>query len=276
MSFNRALIVMKSYLGDTVMASPLVRGVAKHSKAMDIFGSPIVEPILRYPDFRIRVHDPGDLSRLPQLWKAAMQVRQGHYDIAFVVNRSFRSALLVRLAGIKARVGHTTEGRGFLLNERVPYESEKNEAECYLDLLSATGHSFDLDERLPSLWISPEEKVIASQLLEGGSIGIQPGARHEYKQIPTHVLREVGQGLIDRGHKLVFVGGPEEEPAVQALGLPGVSLVGKTSLRESMAVLANLKLVIGGDTGVWALLRLPFLAQLLRANGAGSAPLIKS
>lgn len=249
MRFERSLVVLKNYLGDTVMASSLVREVARHSGAIDLLGAPLVEQILRFEDFRARAHDPGNLNRPAQLWKMARQVRQGQYDVAFIVNRSFRSALLVRMAGIPIRVGHATEGRGRLLTHKVPYDQDRNEAECYLDLLRPLNlWSPDLAVQ-PRLWLSEAELAQGRQMVNGSAAGLQAGARHPYKQIPVPILREIASQLSkDKG--LVYFGGKEEEPLLNQVGAPGVDLVGKTTVRETMAALANLKTMVGGDTGV--------------------------
>ncbi|MBC8063407.1 MAG: glycosyltransferase family 9 protein [Chlorobia bacterium] len=246
MRFERSLVVLKNYLGDSVMASPLVRSVAAISGATDVLGAPVVEQIFRFPNFRARFYDPGNLSKLGQLLRMVKRVREGKYEVAFIVNRSFRSALLAKLAGIPKRVGHATEGRGWLLTDRVPYHPTKNEALCYLDLLQGAEPDFTK----PELFASDEERERGKELLSGATIGIQPGARHEYKQIPIPVWQAVGRRLIDQGGKLAFIGGVEERGLLGELQLPGVDLIGRTTLRETIGVVANLELMIGGDTGV--------------------------
>jgi ADP-heptose:LPS heptosyltransferase len=56
------------------------------------------------------------------------------------------------------------------------------------------------------------------------------------------------------GMTLAFVGGREEAPFAKAvqetLDRPVVNLVGKCSIRETMAVLGAGRCVIGGDTGL--------------------------
>ncbi|MGL1297071.1 glycosyltransferase family 9 protein, partial [Vibrio parahaemolyticus] len=69
----------------------------------------------------------------------ARRLRAGRFDVALVVNRSFRSALTARLADIRVRCGHSVERRGMLLTHPVRYDWKKNEAECYLDLGRALG-----------------------------------------------------------------------------------------------------------------------------------------
>jgi heptosyltransferase II len=246
--FERSLVVLKNYLGDTVMASPLVRSVAAESKATDILGSPVVEQLLRYPSFRARYYDPGNLANMAQLFRMVKQVKEGHYQAAFLVNRSFRSALLVRLAGIPVRIGHATEGRGGMLTSKIPYHPTKNEAECYLDLLRTVQVTPSVTR--PELYVTDEERARGKELVNGATIGIQPGARNDDKQVPIGVWREVARKLADEGHKPAFLGGVEERSLLGELQVQGVDLVGKTTLRETIGALANLKLVLGADTGL--------------------------
>lgn len=246
MHFDRSLIVLKNYIGDSVMASPLVRSVAAVSGATDILASPMVEQICRFPDFRVRFYDPGKLSNVANLMRMAKRVREGTYDVAFIVNRSFRSALLTRLAGIPRRIGHATEGRAWLLTDKIPYHPTKNEALCYLDLLGNESPAFSQ----PELFVSQEERQRGRDLLDGATVGIQLGARHEYKQVPIPVWKALGKRLIESGERLAFLGGAEERELLGEVQLPGVDLVGKTSIRESMGAMAELRMMAGGDTGV--------------------------
>jgi heptosyltransferase-2 len=246
--FERSLIVLKNYIGDTVMASPMVRVVARISGALDILGPPVTEQILRFPDFRSRFHDPGNLGNLRQLLRTAKSVREGHYDVAILVNRSFRSALLVRLAGITKRVGHDTERRGFLLTDRIPYDLDRNEALCYVDLVRSFTQ-IEPDEERPRLELTAQELERGARAIDGAEVGIQLGARHDYKQIPIHTWRKF-LSQIPGGKKVAFIGGPEERSLLGEVASHGTDLVGKTDLRGTMGALANLKVMVGGDTGV--------------------------
>jgi len=245
---ERSLIVLKNYLGDTVMATPLVRSVYAASGSVDVFASRTCEQILRFPDIRLRFAEYVNLKNPMLLFRAARNLRHGKYDCAFIVNRSFRSALMCRLAGIKRRIGHATEGRAKLLTDPVPYDDIKPESACYLDLVKRAG--IEPSSVVPELYVSDSERSTGRELLEGAQVGIQAGARHEYKQVPVDVWRELGSWLTDKGFKLAFFGGAEERPVLGELRLSGVDLVGKTSLRDALGAMANLQLMIGGDTGV--------------------------
>lgn len=246
--FDRTLIVLKDYLGDTVMASPLVRSIAAESKSTELIGSLVIESLLQFPDFRAKCFPAGNLGNVAQLLSMAKRVRTGSYQAAFLVNRSFRSALLVRLAGVPKRIGHATEGRGFLLTTKLRYDMDRNEAQCYLDMARAI--DLPLSVTMPELWISDAERINGRSLISSATVGIQPGARHPFKEVPAAVWRDVGQKLTASGHRLAFFGGQEEQGQMEALGLEGIDLIGKTTIRETLGALAGLKLMIGGDTGV--------------------------
>jgi heptosyltransferase-2 len=174
------------------------------------------------------------------------------FGVAVLVNRSFRSALAARLARIPKRIGFATEGRGFLLTHRVEYDPVKFEAECYLDLLAPLGIAGGSTK--PRLTLAPAEIKSGSLMLCGANVGVQPGARYPEKQLSAEKMAGVAKMLASEGWKPALLGGPDE--AVQAklfaeqLDFEAVTLVGKTSIRMTMGVLANLKLMIGSDTGL--------------------------
>ena len=248
MRFERTLVVLKNYLGDTVMASPLVRSIHADTAQLSILGSPVTEQLLRFPNFSAQFTDPGNLGNAANLFRQATVLRRQRFEAAILVNRSFRSALLVRLARIPVRVGHDTEGRGVLLTHRVEYDLEKNEALCYLDL----AHSIGIEPKFgnPELWISEAEREQGRQLVRTATVGVQPGARHEYKQVPIRIQTEVIEALKSKGCKVAYLGGKEERSLLARLPTPDVDLIGSTTIRETIAALANLRLVVGGDTGV--------------------------
>jgi ADP-heptose:LPS heptosyltransferase len=248
MRFNRCGVLLKNYIGDSVMASPLVRSLAANSGELTLAASPTVLELLRFPNFQPNFVEVGKLSKPAQLWNVARQLRRAKLDAIFLVNRSFRSALAARLSGTLIRVGHSTEGRSWLLTHAVRYDEVENEAQSYLHLAQAL--DIETPFTTPELFVSEEERVAGLNQLQGASVGIQPGARHDYKEIPMPVLLSLADWLQEHGKKIVYFGGPEERGKLAALGDSGVDLVGKTTLRGTLGALSGLELMVGGDTGV--------------------------
>lgn len=252
MSSERALISLKSYIGDAVMTAPLADLVNRNFGHLTIQTSNLVRPVLWSP-LAPRGFVPIDRGHAPwTVWRHARVLRREKIDIVFLVNRSFRAALTMRMAGIPRRVGHPNEGRNGLLTDVVPYEENEFEAWSVLDLIRPLG--IEPSKVRPQLALTDAERSEGARLAQGAHVAIQPGARFPEKQLPRETTIEVARKLQEAGFKLLFVGGPEEKEdslkVASALREPVVDLVGKTSIRQTMGALASLRATLGSDTGV--------------------------
>ncbi len=254
------------FLGDAVMACPMIDSLIDAELHVIVRANPIVQQVLADRAAKAWFVTGGKISGLRPVLKAAQELRAENPDAVLLVNRSFRSALAARLAGVPVRIGHATEGRGFLLSHRIPYDEERFEAECYLDLLGPIGVERSVTK--PKLSITPEERDLGGRLLHdatipgmgnseslhNATIGVQPGARYPEKQLPLHTLAAIANALQEKGYQIAMLGGPDElDDAArfqQAIGGTAIDLVGKCSIRQSLAVLTHLKLMIGSDTGL--------------------------
>lgn len=254
MSSERVLIWLKpNYLGDAVMATPLLDAIIQSvERPFLLAGQPVFQVLQDRLD-RVQPIEALNLGNPLALIKQARALIELRIDTAILVNRSFRSALCARIAGIPNRIGHDTEGRGFLLTSRLRYDQARYEAECYLDLARAAGFGFESAK--PSLQATSEEKGVGKRLLDGAMIGVQPGARYASKRIPLTVMSQVVDGLRSRGLKIALLGGEEEAPQgadlIRSAGEDEIkNFIGSADLREAMGILSNLRLMIGSDTGL--------------------------
>lgn len=234
------------------MVEPLVTTLAESYSHVDVLALPSVQQVLGHLDGQVSFVHMEKVKKLRDTMVQARKIRRKGYDVAFLVNRSFRTAILARLAKIPVRVGHGTEGRSFLLTKSVPYDADDFEAKSYTDLARAL--DLDVKREEPLLAVSKREREEGAVLASGAAVAMQPGARHDYKRVPTDLLAAVGNVVQSKGYRIVFVGGPEEAAAGEALaarlGEPPVNLIGRTSIRQTLSVLANVKSAVGSDTGV--------------------------
>ncbi len=242
---ERVLVLLKpQFLGDAVMATPLIDALVSSGRETVVMCGAAVQQLLADRKGRVAFAHGEKIAGVRPVLRAARAIRALDVSTAFVVNRSFRSALAVRLARVKRRIGHTTEGRGFLLTHSVRYDPVRFEAECYLDLARAEG--ITLGDPKPILCVDPIER--------GCVFGIQPGARYVEKQVPMATMAAVANGLIAQGYSGVLLGGPDEvEDCLRFANLlngPIMNLSGQGSIRDTMAVLAGLRVMIGSDTGL--------------------------
>jgi heptosyltransferase-2 len=243
-SSERVLVLMKSYLGDAVMATPLLHALAR--KSLDIRASAVVHDLLRSPDLTYQSLPATNIHRPWLLIREARLLRARRFDTAIVLNRSFRTALLARLAKIPIRVGHATEGRGKLLTHLVPYRMEDPETLSYVHLAEPIG--VEVRCLTPRLWVSDEERESGAKALQGIVIAFQPGARYPEKTLTQGAWQFLAGELSKSGQRYAIVGGPEEVNAAAPF-TDAANLIGKLSLRESMGMAKSLRVLVGGDTG---------------------------
>ena len=119
---SNTLVVAPQWIGDAVMAEPLLATLARRGEALTVAALPWVAPVFRaMPEVQDVVELPFAHGRLD--WAARRRVAsslRGRFDAAYVLPNSIKSALVPWLARIPLRVGYQGEGRVLLLNRRLP------------------------------------------------------------------------------------------------------------------------------------------------------------
>lgn len=252
MPSDRVIVLMKGFLGDAVMALPLIDGLLAEGKTVGIATTENIRRLLQAPHRNLQFIEMGKERTFADTRRVAREIRQANYEVALILNRSFRSAFAAFLGNVPTRSGHATDKRRLLLTCSGPYDLYRNEAESYLDTARWAG--IDLPSIETRLFVTDEERAAGADLLQGADIGIQPGASYIGKRMAIPLQAQLIADLTSSGHRVALVGGNDELETVgqlcQALETPVVDLVGKTDLRQALGVLANLRLVIGGDTGL--------------------------
>lgn len=111
------LVVLPTWVGDNVMATPTLRalrrglpdarivGLTPHSVRSTLAGTPLLD--------RLRTYRTAE-----GVVCIAKRIRSARFDAAILLSNSFRTAAMVRLAGIPRRIGYARDGRGWLLTDR--------------------------------------------------------------------------------------------------------------------------------------------------------------
>ena len=228
---RRLLIVMPTWLGDCVMATPTLRAFRQlfpdaHIKAMV---SRNIRPVLdatpwidAFVTVRGRRRDPVSLSR---------RLMRGGFDTAVLLPNSFRTAALVAMAGIPKRVGYDRDGRGLLLTDRLLPRKDAGgyipvpALDSYLGLARYLG-TRDADTTM-RLFTRPEDDATADAMLRGSGfdpdseqplILLNPGAQKPVKRWSTDRFAEVADRCARRWDARVAVtGSPEEADILRAV-----------------------------------------------------------
>ncbi|MEL6330648.1 MAG: glycosyltransferase family 9 protein [Planctomycetota bacterium] len=123
---NRLLVVLPSWVGDAVMATPALRKLRSTMPGAYIgaLARPGIDAILDglADDSGRPVFDEWHVERPtgvlgPKL--VASKLKPRRYGSALLLTNSFSTALIARVAGIPRRVGYDRDGRGILLTQRL-------------------------------------------------------------------------------------------------------------------------------------------------------------
>lgn len=255
------IVRLPNWLGDTVMAVPLLRslraglpggriGLAGPWASL-LAGQGLGDVLVSYPR--------SFTGRL----RAADSVRALGFDVALLLPNSLESALSAWYWGARRRIGFAGDGRTLLLTDRLSKPSPRpHQIDEYLLLLAPLG--LPPATRTPAL-TPPEEgsecRLAARALLDeagagdgqGPRVGLHLGAEFGPSKLwPRERLIEFGRLLLDRGARPVLLGAPGDLPAAtavrQRVAVP--SLVGQDTPSLLTAVLSELDALVCGDTGV--------------------------
>ena len=161
------------------------------------------------------------------------------------------------LAGIPLRAGFMTDGRRLLLNHPVPIgdaERALHHTDYYLHMLAQCGVTTSVKQQ--ALALRPDEIQWAAEKLPQERFAvINPGAAYgsAKRWIPERFAEVADKLFSEFGLSIVLSGGPGEveigADIAKAMQSPHQNLIGKTSVREMMALLAASSLMITNDSG---------------------------
>lgn len=264
MTPRRILIIHVSRIGDTLLATPAIRAVAAAwpEADIDVLGHPNRVEVLEHLPF---IHRVGTISKRSAPWRGWLDQAGKPYDLALVYGQdealvAYALRVAKRVAAFRQRDDRLNR-RLALVVEPPPFQSD-HAVRLALGLPAALG--------IPSAGlrlayrVTDEESAWAARTLArdmpadaGPVVGIQVAS------FPTKAYRdwplESFATLCDRiraawpaAHFLIFGGGEEMERTTrlkQGLGASASLYAGKTSLRQTGALMSRLDLYVGVDTG---------------------------
>lgn len=261
---SHLLVVLPSWLGDTVMAEPALRALrlADPDLRLTALGRPGLAEVLEGTgliDAAI-VHDlrgvTGPLNAARAVRRAIAEERLRSGSILLLPN-STRSALTARLIPARRRVGFATELRRLLLTDAItppPRRMPVAAVDWYAQLVE---RAFDLtiQDRLPRLRPTAAQERAAREALQGCPPPfalLVPGANRVDKRWPSERFGAVGRFLRDQGFTVLVSGSPPEAAitASVAAACSGVDLARPgLALGTLLGVIARTKLMVSNDTG---------------------------
>lgn len=276
----RLLVVLPSWVGDCVMATPTLRLIRDAFRGSFIGGlmRPGLDELLNGAGFFDEMHVERASGVMGPKFAAA-KVRPRRYDTAILFPNSFSTALIVRIAGIPRRIGYARDSRGLLLTESLkPPKTLQGDwaivpaVNYYYTLakrLLLPGGTSDSDTPLSlpeglfmELAATPQEEEAGADILRKADVHdghrlvmLNPGANKDWKRWPADRFAALARHMHDRhGATVLLNGSPAETELIDSIaagaGCPVVPLP-RLGIRigSLKAILRRCSLMVTNDTG---------------------------
>lgn len=293
--FQNIIIRMPNWLGDAVMATPIIADVRLKwpnatltAMCQDggvsalLLGNPHLNEVFSFSR-------PNEFLRRQERRDLIERLRQGKYDLGILLPNSFSSAWWFWRGEVKMRIGFASDLRRFLLTNPIPLPQEIGKEHLvitYKRLLEPLG--IPISQTSPALYVTEEEREAAKQLLaqhkipEGATlIGINPGAAYGSAKcwLPER-FRGVIEKFIPRPNTYILcfadrAGAPLVHSICEGMPPCVVNLAAATNLRELIALIEQCSVFLTNDSGpmhIAAALKIPLVALFGSTNEIATGP----
>jgi len=259
---KKILVARYETIGDTIFASAFYRELRKAlpDAQIDAVADRISRPIMEQCPYINNIIDiPSNSKKYLYYFKFLKLLK--HYDTVYCLKNNHFISKLAFLAGIKNRIGFKERKRSYkYLNITCPYNEDKHEIDCYLDLLRIT--NIPVNNNKTECWFNsaPTEKVKDYLSVSKGikKVIIQAYSRDEKKdwfdEYWIKVIKHLSNNL---DIQVYFAGGIKDREKYENLKeklvditIKPINTSGELSITETMQLIKNMDLLIGIDSGL--------------------------
>lgn len=261
---KRLLVIRLSAMGDVAMTVPVLLALTQKypNLQLTVLTKPFFEPILaQIPNVTVHKADvKGKHKGILGLWRLFKELKQIKIDGVADLHNVLRSTILKQFFRIetipfrqvdKAR----KEKKALTATTDKVFEPLKSMHLRYADVFKELGFPVELkkDDVLPrkELPLGLKQHLV---LIDKPLMGIAPFAAFKGKTYPLEFMKTVVHQLNELGthHILLFGGGKEEKQVLESWEKEFQhcsSIVGKIEFKEELALISNLVLMVGMDSG---------------------------
>lgn len=259
-----SLVVQTSFLGDTVLTTPLLAALARRGP-VDVVVARASAPLLAHdPNVRrVIVFDKsgGDrggrgllrtVHRIRDTWREhGDDPRRAH---AYLAQSSLRSAALALMARAAARTGFDDAAGRVLYTTRVPRRTTDHHAARLLSLADGLPASARVAPVTPHLYVGEDDRQSVGALLESHPsdlplLALAPGSIWGTKRWPYYV--DLATALASR-YRLAIVGGADDADAARdiarAAGPHTINATGRLTILASAELIRRAAILVTNDS----------------------------
>jgi heptosyltransferase II len=280
------LVVAPSWIGDTILAQPLLTLLKQHNPAarIEVLAADWSAPLLaRMAEVDAVIVNPFRHGEFSFGARRALGRRLvgADYSAAYVLPNSWKSALVPFFAGIARRIGYQGESRYLLLNERHHLDTARHPQ--LVQRYAALAGPLPATLPRPNLGSTLKQQQAARRALDlpldGAPVIFCPGAEYgPAKRWPAQHFAALAR-LVATPQNPVWLIGSEKDATVgdeiaAAAGGAALNLCGRSTLEQAIDLIATARHVVSNDSGlmhVAAALERPLVA-LYGSSSPGYTP----
>ncbi len=266
----RTLVISPNWIGDAVMAQPLLALVKQRhpERAIDVLAPLAVAPVWRAvaeADCVLETPFRHRALQLRERWRYARELRARGYADAYVLPNTLKYALIPWLAGIPRRVGYKGEMRYGLVNVMHRDDTPPRPmVPFYAALAQDPALPAGVNVPRPKLGVGSERVAAACARhgIEAGRtlVAFAPGAEFgAAKRWPPRHFAALARSIVelDSRAQVALLGSPKDRATCdEVLAGAGaaasnlLNLAGATQLDEAVALIARAAAVVSNDSGL--------------------------
>ncbi len=257
-SARRILLVQTSYLGDTILSTPLIAALHKRYPGTELWmmttpaaadlvrGDPLVHQVIVFDK---RGRDGGFAGLL----RMSRRLRRLAFDRVYALQRSYRTALMLCLSGIRHRTGFRTAKWSFLYHSKPPRSPDPHDVHRNLALLAGES-PLTVYETSLRLFAPPVDRLapeLAAHIQPRSPyVLLVPGSAWKTKRWHWKHFRTVADHLLDRGYRVILMGAAADQAVGHrvAHGRPVIDLTGRTTVAAAMTMVRHAAGIVCNDS----------------------------
>jgi heptosyltransferase-2 len=258
----RILVVAPSWIGDTILAQPLLSLLKRNhpDAVIDVLAPDWSAPLLaRMDEVDAAIANPfrhGEFNFGARRALGRCLSGKGYAE-AYVLPNSWKSALVPFFADIPRRIGYQGESRYLLLNRR--HRLDESRHPQLVQRYAALAGPLPASLPAPQLNSSPEQQQSARRALrlpaDAAPVVFCPGAEYgPAKRWPARHFATLARMLATPQDPAWLIGSDKDaavgDAIVAASGGAALNLCGHSSLEQAIDLIASARCVVSNDSGL--------------------------
>ncbi len=255
MATKKILIIQTAFLGDVILATPLIESLSTSfpSAHIDFLLKKGNEALLHeHPKLRrVLIFDKS--KKRKSLIQLIQEIRKEKYDLVVNLHRFASSGLITVLSGAKETRGFSKNPFSFFYSKRFQHSINNGQHEVDRNLSLITDIT-DIQQRRPQLYPRTSDIDFVSQWKNTPYYCLAPASVWFTKQAPPAVWQYVMEKFDEEGVQFYLLGGPDDHELCEGIKLVSQrsnvhNLAGKLSLMQSAALMKDAKRNFVNDSG---------------------------